>query len=197
MNTPGHHPVPGPSKRPQPHHQPIRRAGFTVVELLAVVAIVAVLASLATLGYGRMVSHSRGAACAANLRAIGAGLNLYLAENRQQLPVMVAARESVDDDEPALDTVLADYVDSPDVFRCPGDNRGLHQHTGTSYHWNSTLNGQHISRLNFLGLTRSATGIPLAADKENFHPRRGDEVNILYADGRVEQQLRFVVDNDR
>lgn len=182
--------------------QPVRPVhggapAFTLVELLVVVTIVAVLASLTTIGYSRFVSHSRGAACAANLRAIGAGLNLYLAEHRQQLPVMMAARESVEDQVPVLDTVLADYVDSHDAFRCPGDDRGLHQHTGTSYHWNSTLNGQHISRLNFLGLTSSAAGIPLVADKENFHPYRGDEVNILYADGRVEQQLRFVVDNDR
>ena len=37
-------------------------------------------------------------------------------------------------------------------------------------------------------------GIPLVADKENFHKNVGDEVNVLYVDGHVTRELTFIAD---
>jgi prepilin-type processing-associated H-X9-DG protein len=111
------------------------------------------------------------------------------------LPKLVSARESIDQDDPALDTVLIDYVNGANFFHCPGDHERLWVKTGTSYFWNSTLNDQMIGNLDFLGLTKQEIGIPMVSDKENFHENIGDEVNILYADGHVQRELQFVVDH--
>ena len=106
---------------------------------------------------------------------------------------MVAARESRDQDDPAMDTVLEDYVRDEFAFKCPADHRGIFEETGSSYFWNSLMNGQRLNNMNFLGLTKDAAGIPLMSDKENFHEHIGDGVNILYADGHVQKELQFVV----
>ena len=123
-------------------------------------------------------------------------MNLYANEHASRMPTMVAARESDEEDEPALDTVLREYTTSEQVFQCPGDHERIWAETGTSYFWNSTLNNQLIGNLDFLGLIKQEVGIPMVSDKENFHESIGDEVNILYADGHVEKELQFIVDND-
>ena len=92
-----------------------------------------------------------------------------------------------------MDTVLADYVRDEFAFKCPADKQGIFEETGSSYFWNSLMNGQRLSNMNFLGLTRDAAGIPLISDKENFHEHIGDGVNILYADGHVQKELQFAV----
>jgi prepilin-type N-terminal cleavage/methylation domain-containing protein/prepilin-type processing-associated H-X9-DG protein len=175
----------------------MKRAGFTVVELLVVVAIVAVLAGITVPIYQQVTARGRAAHCMNNLKQIGTALNLYLGDNHFTMPEMVAARESKDDEEEALDTVLAAYVTSPTVFRCVGDHGGIWRDTGTSYFWNSLLNGQQWGQLEMMGRKTGAARIPVVSDKENFHKRVGDEVNILYADGRVEEEVQFRVEKGR
>ena len=80
--------------------------------------------------------------------------------------------------DPTLDTVLLEYVNSEDAFRCPSDHDGHWEKTGCSYFWNSLVNGQALGSMSFMGLTRNEAGIPLIADKENFHKSIGDEVNF-------------------
>jgi prepilin-type N-terminal cleavage/methylation domain-containing protein/prepilin-type processing-associated H-X9-DG protein len=172
----------------------MRRTGFTVVELVVVVTILAVLAGIAVPVYQQVTARGRASHCMNNLRQIGMALNMYLGENNLQMPVMVAARESKDDEEPALDTELAEYVSGVEVFRCVGDRGGIWRETGTSYFWNSLLNGQQSGQLEMLGRKTGAAGTPVISDKESFHKRVGDEVNILYADGRVEEEVKFRVE---
>ena len=75
----------------------------------------------------------------------------------------------------------------------PTDNEPGHfaENTGTSYYWNTALNGQALSNLRFL-FTTNATEIPILADKEGFHPYSENKVNILYADGHATKELKFV-----
>ena len=56
------------------------------------------------------------------------------------------------------------------------------------------MNGQAMGNMDFMGLTKNQSGIPLMSDKESFHKSVGDEVNILYADGHVVSELQFTVD---
>lgn len=170
-------------------------AAFSMVEVLVVLVILAVILSIAFPTYGHLRDRSRAIVCIENLSTLGNALNLYLHDHNQTMPVLLAGRSSLDEAGPTIDTVLAEYIDSPESFRCPSDDE-LHAKTGTSYFWNSALNGQPVASLRFL-LTTDQGRIPILADKENFHRGVGDEVNLLYADGHVEKEVRFFIDPAR
>jgi len=172
-------------------------AGWTLVELFIVIAIVGALAALIAPMAERMKNQARSTQCVAKLREIGLGLNGYFADHGLRFPELVTARESRGEEAPAMDTELIEYVPDEFVFECPADHEGLFEETGSSYFWNSLLNGQRVGNLNLLGLTGEDSGIPVASDKENFHEHVGDGVNVLYADGHVLRELQFVVDRRR
>jgi prepilin-type N-terminal cleavage/methylation domain-containing protein/prepilin-type processing-associated H-X9-DG protein len=169
------------------------REGFTLVELMVVMAIVAILAALAFPVSSRVVQASRASGCISNLRQLGAALHLYLGEHNQMMPNLVAARSSTAQAAAAIDNTLNAYVTDPRVFACPADNKGLAASTGTSYFWNSGLNGQSIANLHFLLTPQNGQNseIPVLSDKEAFHPYTLNKVNLLYADGHASQDMIF------
>ena len=165
------------------------RRGFTLTELLVTIAIIAALGGIAVPVSMSMVAKGREAACLGNLRQIGVGLQGYLADNNNRLPVLALGRESRDSPEPVLETVLLRYVGSADVFHCPADGEQFEK-TGSSYNWNITQNGLHISKVAFLGIEDRPESIPLVSDKESWHP--GDGTNFLYADSSSSNKPRFI-----
>lgn len=165
-----------------------------MLEILVVMAIIAILGAVAYPMATKMKARSSALACMGKLRQIGVSFNLYFADHGMRFPVMVAARESREQDDPAIDTVLLEYVNDESVFQCPSDHKHLFEDTGSSYFWNSMINGQLHGNMDLLGLTKNKMGIPIVSDKEDFHQHIGDEVNILYADGHVQKKLQFVVD---
>ena len=167
--------------------------GFTLIELLVVVAIVAVLAAIAIPAVGFGIARADSAKCLGNLRAIGAGLNGWLADNNMVMPPLAAGRKSRDENVPVIDTVLAPYLPDPRVFACPED-KSLAAATGTSYYWNSVLSGQSAVNLNFLSLATDLSKIPVVVDKEGWHYHSEDKVNHLFADGHAANQLRLFTD---
>lgn len=174
-------------------HRFPRRGGFTLLELLVTVVIIGILATIAVPATQRVVAGSRAVHCMGNLKALGASLQLYLADHNNVMPNMVVGRESKDTDEPAMDNTLSDYTDGKDVFRCKADQKGLFEKTGSSYLWNNLLNDQPANSLNFMGFITNGSRIPVMSDKENFHKYREVQVNILYADGHVAKEIQFVV----
>lgn len=166
-----------------------------MIEVIIAVSIVLILAAIGIPAFDRVKNQARSAGCVEKLRHIGSCLSLYATDHGMKLPEMAAARDDKTEEVPVLDTVLADYVSDETYFKCPADKSGLWEKTGCSYFWNSTVNGQHLGHLDFLGLTKNDVRIPLVSDKENFHKNVGDEVNILYADGHVLREIQFVVDN--
>src|SRR6266446_3288174 len=146
--------------------------GFTLVELLVVMAIVAVLGGLGMSAFQSTQRKARAAACAQNLREIGTGLVRYVAENDGTFPTLVMARVSTSDRAPALDTELAPYISDARVFACPEDYKHIAAATGTSYLWNTRLNGQRLGNLSvsYMGLTaiEEPTRIMILGDKEGF-----------------------------
>ncbi len=167
------------------------RRAFTLIELLVVIAIIAVLAALAFPAYQRVTESGRATACTSNLRQLGVALTLYLGENNNTMPMLKTARPSLADDVRVIDTTLDKYAGDKRVFACPADKPGFAAKTGTSYLWNSTLNGQALAALNFLGLVEDHSHIPIMSDKEGFHPYLADKVNILYADGHATKDVKF------
>ena len=165
--------------------------GFTLIELLVVIAIIAVLAAILTPVFNRVAASGRATACISNLRQLSVGLSAYLTENDNTMPTLKTAREKLSDDVPVIDNTLDKYVGNKAVFACPADAKFAAQ-SGTSYVWNTALNGQAVASLNFLGLVDVRSRIPILADKEGFHPYSENKVNILYADGHATKELKFV-----
>ncbi|MEM1443684.1 MAG: hypothetical protein AAGF67_15165 [Verrucomicrobiota bacterium] len=167
---------------------------MTLIEIFVAVSIVAVVAALLVPTMTRVKASARSAQCMGKLRDIGVGLNNYFVDRGMIFPELVVARESKEDDLPAIDTLLLEYVGDETAFQCPADHEGIFEKTGSSYFWNSLINGQRLGNMELLGMIRKESGIPIASDKENFHEHVGDGVNVLYADGHVTRRLQFVVE---
>lgn len=165
-----------------------RKQGFTLTEVLVTIVIIAVLSAIAVPVTLSMVEKSRQATCIGNLRQIGAGLQMYLGDNNDDLPVLALGRSGKDSTEPVLETVLLPYVESEEVFRCPSDKQEFRK-TGSSYNWNITQNGRNISELSFFGNDERPERIPLVSDKEAWHD---GNTNFLYADSSASNKVRFI-----
>ncbi|MBC8125770.1 MAG: type II secretion system protein [Gloeobacteraceae cyanobacterium ES-bin-144] len=169
----------------------MKTRAFTLIEMLVVIAIIGTLAGIAYPVYQSLIGKSREAACLNNLRSLGVGLQSYIQENNQRLPILAAGRKSKTEDLPVLETVLMPYFESPAAFQCPADKE-LYSASGSSYLWNSTQSGKLMSELAFFGIKDKPEKIPLITDKEAWHLGK---VNFLYADLSSANKQRFVVGN--
>ena len=167
--------------------------GFTLVEIIVVMAVVAILGLIAFPVTSRVIESGRATACVSNLRNLGVALDLYLGEHNQIMPTLQAGRQSTSQDIPVIDNTLNAYVRDARVFVCPSDTQGIAAASGTSYFWNSALDGESVAQLHFI-LSNSVgqnSEIPVLSDKAAFHPYTANKVNLLYADGHASQDLIF------
>ncbi len=165
--------------------------GFTLLELLVVIGITALLAGLLLPVLGRAKESGRAAACLSNLHQVGIALQLYVQDNHNRLPFMRDKSLSISNDLPSPDLVLSNYLGNVNVLRCPSDKQRVFEDTGSSYSWNSLLNGQDADHLSAMGMRFAPHQIPLMFDKDKFHRARGENkaVNFLYADGHLKNLL--------
>lgn len=173
--------------------RPLLGVGFTLIELLIVIAIIAALAGVAVPVSLSMVAKSREAACLGNLRSIGVGLQGYLQDNNNRLPVLALGRENKTSQEPVLETVISEYLENEEAFHCPEDEEQFAK-TGSSYNWNITQNGRHVSKVAFLGNDDRPESVPLVSDKESWHP---GGTNFLYADYSSSNKVRFATGGEK
>ena len=168
---------------------------FTLIELLAVLAIIGVLAGLLLPVFSKAKEAGRATACLSNLRQIGIALQLYTQDSNNRLPIM--RDKSFDTNVPptnslpSVELVLSNHLGSGKVLKCPSDRRQIYEQTGSSYSWNSLLNGQDAEHLTVLTINFDPHQIPVFFDKEAFHSARGEKkgVNYLYADGHIRNLL--------
>jgi len=174
-----------------------RRRAFTLIELLVVLAIIALLAALLLPVLGRAKESARATACLSNLHQVGVALQIYVSENNNRLPVM---RDVVPDPAvvatntfPTIDKVLAAPLGNKNVLRCPSDLAHIFEITGSSYGWNSLLNGQDADHLKMFTYQFDSYQVHLVFDKQAFHLARGADksVNYLYADGHIKNLLEI------
>jgi prepilin-type N-terminal cleavage/methylation domain-containing protein/prepilin-type processing-associated H-X9-DG protein len=170
-------------------------AAFTLIELLVVLAVIALLAALLLPVLSKGKEAGRATVCVSNLHQIGIALQIYVDGNHNLLPVM---RDRPSDTNvvttnalPSPDVVLRSELGNTNVLRCPSDNQNLFEQTGSSYSWNSLLNGENADSLKVLGMNFDPHAIPAFFDKQGFHAARGADkaVNYLYADGHIKNLL--------
>jgi prepilin-type N-terminal cleavage/methylation domain-containing protein/prepilin-type processing-associated H-X9-DG protein len=103
-------------------------AAFTLVELLAVIAIIGILAALVIMGMVKVRSSARQSQCISNLRQIGVGWQLYLADHKGVFPAFAIYQMYYWGGDKGTwggpapeDRALYPYVSNMAVFKCPSD----------------------------------------------------------------------------
>ncbi len=99
------------------HTRPI---GFTLIELLVVIAIIALLAAILLPALNNARNKARQATCQSNLRQINLGIQLYVSDNGDRLPILLGS--DIDNQWKyhfMQFGVLGKYAADFDVFHCP------------------------------------------------------------------------------
>ncbi len=190
---------------------------FTLIELLVVMAIIAALAALLLPTLNRAKLRAYNTVCVNQLRQLGVATRVYSDENESRMPraeILPTMPIDPQNPMPRICDVLAPYVgktagtNSAAVFKCPKDSDGLYAAQGSSYEWNTELNGHRIDEtrssnvrmvtvvvINGETVERTDTNrvlrfppetTPLLLDYEEFHPRPPKfGKNVVFMDGHV------------
>jgi prepilin-type N-terminal cleavage/methylation domain-containing protein/prepilin-type processing-associated H-X9-DG protein len=198
-------PRPAPlSPRLAARQQTFADSAFTLIELLVVISVIAILAALLLPALSRAKESGRATVCLNNLHQIGIALQVYVGDFNNKLPSMSDIYPGVTNDFPGPDMVLSNQLGNLKVLQCPSDKWAADKalpfpqkaptyfdQTGSSFAWNTLLNGQDADHLSAMGLKFDPHQIPLMYDKEKFHLLRGEGKarNFLYADGHIKNLL--------
>ena len=94
----------------------MKKSAFTLIELLVVIVIIAILAGIALPVFSKVLEKGKATTCASNLRQLGIGTAVYLADNDDQMFSKAAAT-------PWPTTLQAKYVPAWKVFKSSFDKR--------------------------------------------------------------------------
>jgi len=194
------------------------RRGFTLMELLVVIAIIAILAALLLPVFGRAKNKAQNAVCLGQLRQLGVTTRLYAGDNDNRMPAAeLLPSMPIDTAKPLgrIRDVLGGVIkqdggstNGGNLFRGPQDKIGMFAKEGSSYEWNTDLNGRRMdeTRTSEVRLIKVVVingepiqqsneektlrfppeTTPLLLDYEDFHPRPPKPgKNVVYMDGHT------------
>lgn len=201
---------------------PARRSpsggAFTLIELLVVIAIISLLTALLMPALARSREKARNIACVGQLRQLGLAVRMYADHHQSRLPsaeLLPSVPAFTNPPLPRICDVLRTYVGSGAessnalaIFKCPSDRVGRFALEGSSYEWNTDLNGRSMdetrsARLKIVSAIWTGSGepirtetdkelvfppeiTPLLLDYEDYHPRSPKPgKNVVFLDGHV------------
>lgn len=132
--------------------------------------------------------------CLNNLHQIGIAVNSYVNDYSGFLPVCKRVPDSLEDPFSVVNTVK---IASRDIFSCPADEKPEYdgmtffQKHGTSYEWNTWLNGRLIDKTK-MSMGGIILKTPLMGDAMSFHGGLGR--NYLYPAGYVQKSLEELIE---
>jgi len=101
-------------------------SGFTVLELVIVIAILAILAVFSIPVFSKLRARAQRAQCAANLKSLAVGANLYLHENNDIWPqIPVAVGQASEEYANAWIAALEPFGITRKTWICPTIQSGL------------------------------------------------------------------------
>ncbi len=167
---------------------------FTLIELLVVIGIIGLLAGMLLPVINKVKINAKKSSCINNLHQIGIAVANYVNNYSGRLPTCSRIPNSPED---PMSVVKIIKIDKGTVYRCPGDSESKYSGKtyyhlyGTSYEWNTWLNGRLIDKttLNFAG---NILRTPLLGDAMEFHDSLGR--NYLYPAGNVQKSLKQLIE---
>ena len=172
-----------------------RAFGFALMELLVVIGIIALLMGILTPSLSKAKQQAGRTACAANLRSIGMGFQMYIDDNSGIMPI--SQYFSFDPNKPFVSKALMPYLSDPEIFKCPCDTVDkYYDRYKSSYEYNNSLSNQAYLQLKSgrRHKTTDKKNIQVMYDRDNYHNRGRPKIgellnpparNYLYADWHV------------
>ena len=158
------------------------RAGFTLIELMAVTAI---LTSVPITAY-KAIGKAKEISCKNNLKQIYYALTMFTMSNDGNLPSACFYPKNSSDKD-SLANLLHSYLGNKDIFLCPSLPSELKKN-GITYIWNDRFSNQDPDSVPHKDKEWLMT--EMAAVDEKIPPPHPGGYNILYLDGHIESKQK-------